>query len=158
MTRNQKIAAALTAAVAVAAPAEGLRRTWYLDPASIVTVCYGATHNVDKNRVYSIDECKAMLSAEMLTAVNTVENCTGGKLSPQQLAAFADAVYNMGPTIACDTTKSTAARMIKAGQVREACEQLPRWDKARVAGAMVSLPGLTQRRQRERELCLREEK
>ncbi|HEY8606767.1 MAG TPA: hypothetical protein VIM12_06620 [Noviherbaspirillum sp.] len=39
------------------------------------------------------------------------------------LAAFSDAVYNMGPTIACNTGASTAA-----------CNQLPRWGEARVGG------------------------
>jgi GH24 family phage-related lysozyme (muramidase) len=66
----------------------------------------------------------------------------------------AGAAYNAGPRIACDTHQSTAARLLKAGRVREACEQLPRWDKARIAGQMVSLPGLTKRRVKERELCL----
>ena len=70
------------------------------------------------------------------------------------LAAFGDAVYNLGPTIACNKQKSTAARLLDAGDLDGACNQLPRWDKARVGGVMVSLPGLTKRRAKEREVCL----
>ena len=71
------------------------------------------------------------------------------------LAAFGDGVFNIGPKIACDTKNSTAARYLKAGNLRAACDQLPRWDKAKVMGVMVSLPGLTKRRAAERELCLK---
>ena len=70
------------------------------------------------------------------------------------LAAFSDAVYNIGPTIACDTAHSTAARYLKAGELAAACQQLPRWDTASVGGVMVSLPGLTKRRSKEMALCL----
>ena len=49
---------------------------------------------------------------------------------------------------------STAARMLKAGDIAGACQQLPRWDKASVGGVMVSLPGLTKRRAKEMALCM----
>ena len=70
------------------------------------------------------------------------------------LAAFADATYNIGSTVACNTTKSTAARMLKAGDIAGACKQLPRWSKASIAGVMVTLPGLAKRRAAEEALCL----
>jgi len=149
---NRK-AIALTLATALAVPAEGLRQVWYYDPPGIPTVCFGHTGNVDKTKVYSLAECKALMDKDMLDAIDAVDKCAPG-LPPQTLAAFADAAYNMGPTIACDTGKSTAARMLKAGDYRGACNQLPRWDKARVGGLMVALPGLTKRRALEKTLCL----
>ena len=42
----------------------------------------------------------------------------------------------------------------QAGDLAGACQQLPRWNKARVAGAMVELPGLTKRRAAEMALCM----
>ena len=90
----------------------------------------------------------------MLSAVSTVEKCAPG-LPVNALAAFSDAVYNIGPTIACDKSKSTAARLLALGMVEDACRQLPRWNKATVAGQLVELPGLTKRRAKEMELCLR---
>ena len=44
--------------------------------------------------------------------------------------------------------------VLKAGDIPGACRQLPRWNRATVAGQSVVLPGLTKRRQAEMELCL----
>lgn len=154
MTPNKRRAAALAIAVAVAIPAEGLRQTAYRDPVGILTVCYGTTgKDVTTGKTYSLAECKSLLNRDMLGAVEQVETCVPG-LPEKTLAAFADAVYNIGPKIACDTAHSTAARLLKAGDIKGACNQLPRWDKASVGGVMVSLPGLTKRRAKEQALCL----
>lgn len=153
MDKGKRVGAAVALAAAIAIPAEGLRQWAYYDPPGILTVCYGSTTNVQKGVKYSLDECKARLDADMLAAVQAVDRCAPGLPVPV-LAAFGDAVYNIGPTVACDTSRSTAARMLKAGDLAGACDQLPRWNKARVAGAMVELPGLTKRRAKERELCL----
>lgn len=153
MTRNSRIVAAIAAATAIAIPAEGLRQFAYLDPPGVLTVCYGSTTNVERGKKYSLEECKARLDADMLAAVETVERCQPG-LPENVLAAFADAAYNMGPAIACDRSRSTAARLLATKQYDAACNQLPRWNKARVAGQMVELPGLTKRREKERQLCL----
>lgn len=150
LSTKLKVAAALAAAIAV--PAEGLRQYAYYDPPGILTVCYGSTGNVEKGRRYSLEECKARLDRDMGTAVTAVDRCVPG-LPDKVLAAFADAVYNMGPTIVCNTSASTAARLLKAGELRAACGQLPRWNKARIAGVMIELPGLTKRRAAERALC-----
>lgn len=152
-TRGRRIAVAAAIATALAIPAEGLRQYAYYDPPGILTVCYGSTTNVIKGKKYSLEECRERLDADMLKAIEAVERCVPG-LPANILAAFGDAVYNLGPTIACNTAKSTAARLLAAGQWDAACKQLPRWDKARVAGVMVPLPGLTKRREREREVCL----
>lgn len=145
---------ALAVALAIAAPAEGMRQVAYTDPGGILTVCEGYTgKDIDPNKVYSIRECKALTDIRMREAVDTVERCVPG-LPEHVLGAFADAVYNMGPTIACNKEKSTAARMLAWGKIQEACGQLPRWDKTKIAGVMVPLPGLTKRRNLEMRVCL----
>jgi GH24 family phage-related lysozyme (muramidase) len=155
MPISKRKATAVALAVAIAAPAEGLRRIAYYDPPGILTVCRGHTGlDVVKGRVYSLKECDAFMDADMKKAVETVDSCVPG-LPENVLAAFADATYNMGPTIACDTQHSTAARLLRAGQLTGACNQLPRWNKAKVGGVMVVLPGLAKRREAERELCLK---
>lgn len=153
METDRRKILAMVLAVGVAMPAEGLRRVAYYDPPGILTVCYGSTTDVQKGKVYNDQECRARLDADMGAALAMVERCAPG-LPPHVLAAFGDAVYNLGPRIACDTQASTAARKLRAGDVVGACNELPKWDKARVAGAMVALPGLTKRRSAERELCL----
>lgn len=151
--RSKRALTAAAIATALAVPAEGLRQWAYYDPPGILTVCYGSTSNVQKNKKYSLDECTARLNADMFAAVQAVERCVPG-LPVNVLAAFSDAVYNMGPRIACDLVNSTAARLLKANSIALACEQLPRWNKAKVLGVMVELPGLTKRRAAERALCL----
>lgn len=153
-TAKQKTAAAATIATLIAIPAEGLRQVAYYDPPGILTVCYGSTTSVQKGRVYSLDECKQRLNQDMLQAVEQVNKCVPN-LPVETLAAFGDAVYNLGPRIACDTKNSTAARMLAMGELKLACDQLTKWDKARIAGVLVALPGLTKRRAAERELCLK---
>ncbi len=154
MTTNKKlIAAALATAIAI--PAEGLRQAAYHDPAGILTICYGHTGpDVVRGARATLDQCRALLTEDMRKAVDQVDRCHPGLPAPV-LAAFADAAFNLGPSIACDTGRSTAARHLYKGEWRQACDQLPRWDKARVLGFMVALPGLTTRRAAERELCLR---
>lgn len=154
-TTNQKRAAAAALATAIAIPAEGLRQYAYYDPPGILTVCYGSTTDVVKGKKYSLAECKARLDSDMLAAVSAVDKCVPG-LPDNVLAAFGDAAYNMGPTIACNRSQSTAARLLAAGRISEACNQLPRWNKSRIAGVMVELPGLTKRREAERQLCLKD--
>lgn len=152
MTSTKRNASIVAMAIAIATGAEGLRQYAYRDPPGILTVCYGHTGDVERRR-YSLEECEALLSADMLEAVEQVEKCAPGLPAPV-LAAFSDAVFNIGPKVACDKGNSTAARLLAAGDYQGACDQLVRWDKARVAGVMVSLPGLTKRRAKERDLCL----
>lgn len=151
--RKRKIKTAAAVATALAIPAEGLRQVAYYDPPGILTVCYGSTTNVVKGRVYSLAECKERLDTEMLATVTAVDRCIPGA-PPNVLAAFSDAAYNLGEKIACDKTRSTAARLLATAQWRQACDQLPRWNKASIGGFMVPLPGLTKRRAAERDICL----
>lgn len=149
----KRISAAVAAATAIAIPAEGLRQFAYYDPPGILTVCYGSTTNVVKGKKYSLEECKQRLDNDMLDAVLAVERCVPG-LPDNVLASFGDAVYNLGPKIACDKQRSTAARKLAEGDIAGACKELPKWNKARVGGVLVPLPGLTKRRNLEMALCL----
>lgn len=162
-----QVALAITLATGLALPAEGLRQKAYYDPPGILTACRGHTGaDVRLGVTYSLAQCDAWMTADMRQAVAKVEACAPG-LPPQVLAAFADATFNMGPTIACNTKASTAARYLQqytlagasqadsgVATLRAACNQLPRWDNARIAGVLVPLPGLTKRRAAERDLCL----
>lgn len=153
MTNRRRISAAAAIATAIAMPAEGLRQWAYRDPVGLPTICFGSTKGVRMGDFRTVPECKALLNQEMLDAVSVVESCRPGLPIPV-LAAFSDAVYNVGPRIACDTQRSTAARLLAAGDYKGACNQLPRWDKATVGGVSVALPGLVKRRAMERDVCL----
>lgn len=150
---HNKKAITLALATALAVPAEGLRQYAYRDPVGLPTICFGSTQGVKMGDFRTVPECQALLTKEMSHVIQTVDQCRPG-LPPTVLAAFADAAYNLGPRIACDQQRSTAARMLAYGDLIGACNQLPRWNQARVAGVSIELPGLTKRRNMERDLCL----
>lgn len=153
MTPSQNRAAAAAIAAAIAIPAEGLRQFAYKDPVGILTVCYGHTGDVRKGDRRTLEECNNLLTEDMRQAIEIVDKCQPG-LPENVLAAFGDAVFNAGQKIVCDKSGSTAARMLAAKQYVQACQQLPRWNKARIAGQLVELPGLTKRRNREMQVCM----
>lgn len=151
-TKKRAIAAAIATAIAI--PAEGLRQVAYYDPPGILTACRGHTGpDVSAHVVYSLAQCDKWLDDDMRKAIAIVDTCAPGLPVPV-LAAFGDAVFNLGSTVACNTQESTAARMLKAGDWAGACRQLARWDKAKVMGIKVPLPGLTARRGKEMDVCL----
>lgn len=153
--RQQKVAKATIIATLIAAPAEGIRQVAYYDPPGILTVCRGHTGpDVQPGKKYSLAECDAFLTDDMRRAVAQVDRCAPDA-PVEVLAAFSDAAFNLGPVIACDPSRSTAAKRLQARQWAQACDELLKWDKARVAGVMVALPGLTKRRHDERDLCMK---
>ena len=149
MDRKQKLIAIASVAAIIAAGHEGLRQYAYNDPRPgdpILTVCYGSTTQVERGKKYSLEECKQRLDADMLQAVTAVERCHPN-LPDNVLIAFADAVYNIGPKVACN---STASKYLTQGNYEAACKELPKWNKSNG----VVLPGLTKRRKEEMEICL----
>jgi lysozyme len=145
----KRYGAILGAAAALAAGFEGLRQYAYYDPRpgdAILTVCYGSTTQVQKGKKYSLEECKQRLEDDMVDAIRAVERCHPN-LPDNVLIAFADAVYNIGPRVACS---STASKYLKQGNYEAACKELPKWNKSNG----VVLPGLTRRRNAEMAICL----
>ena len=137
------------AAASLAAGFEGLRQYAYYDPRpgdAILTVCYGSTTQVEKGKKYSLEECKQRLETDMAEAIAAVERCHPG-LPDNVLIAFSDAVYNIGPKVACN---STASKYLSQGNYEAACKELPKWNKSNG----VVLPGLTRRRNAEMAICL----
>jgi GH24 family phage-related lysozyme (muramidase) len=154
MNNPHRASIAAAVAAALVAPAEGLRHYVYADPVGIPTYCFGETAHPVAGKFYSTAECQALLTDGVAVAVATVDKCAPG--APDNvLGAFGSAVYNIGPTIACDRTNSTAARYLWNHQWIDACNQLPLWNKSHLAGALVTLPGLTTRRDNERAYCLK---
>lgn len=130
---------------------EGKENIGYLDIASIPTACYGDTHNVKVDQFYPDAECERRLEDQALKHVAPLKVCMPG-LKGYQLVAFGSHAYNFGPRATCN---STFAKHYRAGNVKAACNGLLAWNKARVKGKLQVVRGLTNRRQWEREICLR---
>jgi len=159
--RSASAVLAIAAAVGLAAPLtmehEGYRGAAYLDPAGILTQCYGETEGVDPSRIYSRDECAVKLRrrqardyAPPLLACMPV--LVDRRLTPV-FAALLDAAYNTGPRAVC----AKFAGLVNAGRHHAACEALPGWyvtARDRRTGVRKRLPGLVRRRLDERALCL----
>lgn len=132
---------------------EGKRNDPYRDIAGILTVCYGETRNI-QNRRYSDAECSAMLEEGLVDFAKPVLRCTPGlRQHPNALAASISLSYNIGSAAYC---RSTAARYFRQGDIRRGCNNFLSWNKARVNGRLQPVKGLTNRRNAERDICLRD--
>jgi lysozyme len=144
-------AAFLAAAVPFIGQWEGLRTTAYQDIVGVWTVCYGETRGVRPGDSYTKAQCDEMLEREVIAFHRALTACAPS-LPEQPIGvqvALVSWAYNVGtgPRGACG---STLVRLLNGGDVKAACEQLPRWNRG---GGRV-IQGLTNRRVNEREICL----
>ncbi|QDP64898.1 MAG: putative endolysin [Prokaryotic dsDNA virus sp.] len=151
--RFRKVVVTTTATMALAIPMvagfEGYRSGAYLDAVGIPTICFGETKGVQMGDSKTREECEDMLEERLVEFENGVRSCLPSydDLTPQTQAAFVSFSYNVGTGAFC---RSTLRRKAEAGDLVGACNELPRWNKA---GGVV-LPGLSKRREEERQLCL----
>jgi len=143
------IAAAVALAIAVIAPFEGKVNDPHWDRfAKIHDVCYGETRV--EMRHYSDIECLDMLNnAVGRDFAPKVFACVPAlRQRPNQAAAAISLSYNIGTAGFC---KSTAARLMNAGDWPGGCRAIARFNRA--GGKVVR--GLVNRRAAEVALCLR---
>jgi lysozyme len=153
--QHQKKAAWITLCVACVAGFEGLRTSTYFDVGGIPTVCFGETKNIKVGDKFTPEQCKNMLGDRLIRDFGPgVDKCVHHPLPPPRKAAYTSFAYNVGIKAFCG---STAARKENAGDIEGACNALMSWNKIRVAGVMVYSPGLNNRREEERQLCLTKE-
>lgn len=128
--------------------AESCRRDPYVCPAGVITDGIGNTHGV-KPGVRKTDEQIAKdWQANILEAEKCVNAYGNGKLlSDNTFSAVTSITFNCG----CATMRaSTLFKKLQQGEIKQACEQFPRW----VYGGGKVLPGLVTRRNAEKQLCL----
>ena len=144
------VGAAAAAALLIFTPNfEGTKLTTYRDLGGVLTYCTGATENAMWGKTYTPAECRAQLERDLERHAAGVARCVPmNRLTAGQRVAFVDAAYNIGVPAFCG---SSMARRTNAGDIAGACDALLMWNK--VGGKEVR--GLTLRRQKERELCLK---
>jgi lysozyme len=94
-----------------------------------------------------VEQCKALLSLELQKYAAGIEHCVTVPLPDSRFVALTSFSYNVGIKAACG---SSAVRLINQGKTAEGCEALLKWNRA----AGIVFPGLTRRRQKERQFCL----
>jgi lysozyme len=151
-TTPGKAAAWLAIAITFVAGWEGLYTKAYRDPIGVVTICYGITNHdrpVRMGDTYTAAECKQMLGDDLMKYMAQTRKCIPkiDTFPPNRQAALVSFTYNVGQGNLC---KSSVARHLNAGRVKQGCDALLLYNKA---GGRV-LRGLTNRRAAEHKLCL----
>ena len=147
---------------------EGLRTSPYDDIVGVRTVCYGETQNVEE-RQYTEAECLMLLALRVAKDFERpISKCTQNwnKFDFNVRASMITYAWNLGPANYCT---SSMKRALDVGNVQLACDSLLLWNKAKkidpATGKYIidpktgkpklfEIPGLTKRRQAERQLCL----
>lgn len=133
---------------------EGLRLKAYLDSVGVWTIGYGDTGpDVVKGLVITKAQAEERLRKRLVEFEGYVNDMVKVALTQNQFDALVSLVYNIGPT---NFKSSTLLRKLNAGDYKGAAEQFLVWNKGRVKGSLVILPGLVTRRAAERRMFLGE--
>lgn len=127
----------------------------YKDTGGIWTVCRGVTGaEVIPSKRYTQAECKVLEDKHQAIAEAAARRYINNfdQLNKWQKAALIDWFYNLGANE--KTLSSTLRAKFNRGDIAGGCGELSRWVNGRVAGQLVSLPGLVDRRATGEDLCL----
>lgn len=131
---------------------EGVRQHAYPDPATRGppwTICFGHTEGVKPGDFKTMQECKDLFVKDLAEYAGGIEACVHVPLPDARFVALTSFAYNLGVVGAC---RSRVVALLNAGHVQEGCNALLAYNRA----AGIVFPGLTRRRQKEREFCLRD--
>lgn len=123
----------------------------YLDPVRIPTIGFGHTKGVKLGQIISPIEAEVLLLQDTKEAEDHLASLVTVPLHQHEFDAIISFTFNAGPT---NLKKSTMLRLLNEGKKEQAAKCLLAWDKARLDGKLVALPGLTKRRLAEMNLFL----
>lgn len=139
---------------------EGVVKKIYQDPVGLLTGGIGhlikplevGPQGYEWKEGDKVSDCqvKEWFQEDVTEAEEAVSNLVVTQLSQKGFDALVSFVYNVGVNA---FRNSTLLRKLNLGNVEEAAEEFPRWNKAR--GKV--LPGLVKRRAQEREMFLQGE-
>lgn len=158
---GSKLTGAAIAALLVSLPADegipmknGMAKP-YFDQAGLPTVCYGhMDRKLDMTRLYSMDECKAFLAADLTKHMTRVQSCMKREPKTSQLIAFTSMDFNTGGWCG-----SRSMREFNLGNDQESCRALSTSDDGTPAWSYIKgkfSNGLQLRRKREEAVCVRD--
>jgi lysozyme len=121
----------------------------YLCPANVWTIGYGHTKGVFKGQKITKQECEDLLREDLIEFADYVKEQITAPLTQAQFDALVSFTYNLGPG---NLKISSLRRKLNAKDYDGAAAEFANWNKARVNGQLVALPGLTRRRTAEAAL------
>ena len=134
---------------------EGFESQAYIDTDGTPVIGYGLSRvsrrSVELGDRISVARANTILNKQMQQIQQELDRAITVKLSDRQLSAVASLAFNVGVG---QIQQSTLVKKINSGDYIGAANEFLRWDKADVDGRLVQLPGLTRRRQAERQLFL----
>ena len=134
---------------------EGFRAIAYLCPAGVPTIGYGHTSTVRAEDVgvkrISKAEAERLLLGDVADAEADVRRLVLYPLDQGQFDALVSFVFNLG---GARFGRSTLLRKLNARDKAGAALEFARWNKGRVGGKLVVLPGLVRRRAEEAALFM----
>jgi lysozyme len=132
---------------------EGLRLKAYRDAGGIWTIGYGHTDGVNSDDVVTESEAENLLTADLETAESEI-NRLNLRLNQNQFDALVSFVFNVG---AGNFRGSTLLKKVRANPNDASIRgEFAKWNKARIDGVLIPLPGLTKRRIAEANLYFTE--
>lgn len=139
-------------------PVKGGKCQPYVCPAGYWTIGYGSRFLADgtevnpKTKGMTLEEAETLLQTTLSKYEAAVNRLVKVPLNQNQFDALVCFVYNLGEA---NLGASTLLKYLNLGDYLGAADQFLVWNKGRVNGAMVTLPGLVKRRQAERDLFLK---
>ncbi len=133
---------------------EGFRASVYLDPIGLPTVGYGHLLTASERRRWPVgavpppDQLDEWLRKDLEVTGLAIRESVRVALPQPAYDALVSFIYNVGVGA---FKRSTLLRRLNEGKPTLAGEEFLKWDKA----GGKRLPGLTKRRQREREMFLK---
>ncbi|MFC0268565.1 lysozyme [Kushneria aurantia] len=137
----------LAIAAAIVSPWEGTRLESYQDSVGVWTVCTGHTATAAPGQTRTPEACRDLLESDLGAALAAVNRHVEYPISNMTRAALVSFAYNVGEGA---FERSTLLEKLNAGDVRGACNELPKW----VYAGGQRLRGLAKRRANERQVCL----
>lgn len=116
-------------------------------PGDVPTIGFGTTAGVKMGDRITPPQALARALTDVQQFEGALRRCVTVPLHQGEYDAYISLAYNIGPNAFCG---STLAKRLNAGDYAGACAEILKWDKFKGR----SLPGLTQRRQREYRQCL----
>lgn len=130
---------------------EGFSATKYDDGVGVMTIGYG--HAIKKGEVFdkpiSMQEAEAILIKDLATVDVAISKWVTVPLNQNQYDAIGSFIFNLGTG---NFAGSTLLKKLNAKDYEGASKEFIRWNKGRVKGVLVEMPGLTRRRLAEQKL------
>jgi lysozyme len=130
----------------------------YIDPVGIPTIGYGTIFNPDEKRPVRLGDkitqetAIRWLRLETGKIVPEIKKRVKVPITQNMLDSLTSFVYNVGIGA---FSRSTLLKKLNEGKPKkEVADEFLKWNKGRVRGVLVELPGLTRRRNAEKSLFL----